>query len=67
VCESDVVAVVAVVVVGETVVGPLTMVFAVCSSEVVAVVAVVWVGETVVGPATSVFTVLLVEPCQLYS
>lgn len=52
------VAVVPVVVVGETVVGPLTIVFAVCSSEVVAVVPVVWVGETVVRP-TSVFAVLL--------
>lgn len=50
-------AVVAVVVVGETVVGPLTIVFAVCSSEVVAVVAVDVVAETVVR-ATSVLAVL---------
>lgn len=58
--ESDDVAVVAVVVVGATVVGPLTIVFAVCSSEVVAVVPVDVVGETVVR-ATSVLAVLSSE------
>lgn len=60
--ESDEVAVVAVVVVAESVVGPLTMVFAVCWSEVVAVVAVDVVGETVVR-ATWVLAVLFFAIC----
>lgn len=51
---SDVVAVVSVEVVGDMVVGPLIMVFAVCSEEEVAVDGVVYRGETVVGPTTSV-------------
>jgi hypothetical protein len=57
--ESEVVAVVTVSVpVGDTVVGPLTSVFALLDSEVEA--ALIPDPERVVGPATSVFTVLLV-------